>query len=112
MKIAVDGMGGDYAPQAIVEGLCHAQEHNAIILVEDEPRLARELDRLRAHHLPMPFAMREVVHMEEAPGWRSASGFLDSCGHRVGAPGGSASGGEEIQGQRSRHDDDSQASRH
>ena len=71
MKIAVDGMGGDYAPQAIVEGaVLAAQEHNAdIILVGDEARLARELDRLQAHHLPITIChAAEVVHMDEAPG--------------------------------------------
>jgi len=71
MKIAVDGMGGDYAPQAIVEGaVLAAQEHNAaIILVGDETRLAQELDRLQAHHLPITIChAAEVVHMEEAPG--------------------------------------------
>jgi glycerol-3-phosphate acyltransferase PlsX len=71
MKIAVDGMGGDYAPQAIVEGaVLAAQEHNAdIILVGDEVRLARELDRLQAHHLPIIIChAAEVVHMDEAPG--------------------------------------------
>ena len=59
MKIAVDGMGGDYAPQAIVEGaVLAAQESKTdIILVGDEARLERELERLQAaqlayHHLP------------------------------------------------------------
>jgi phosphate acyltransferase len=76
MKIAVDGMGGDYAPQAIVEGaVLAAQEHNAdIILVGDEARLARELDRLQAHHLPIT-----ICHAAEAV-------FLDSCRHRAGTP--------------------------
>src|SRR3989475_5721194 len=71
MKIAVDGMGGDFAPQAIVEGaVLAAQEHNAdIILVGDETRLGRELDRLQAHNLPISIChATEVVHMEEAPG--------------------------------------------
>lgn len=71
MKIAVDGMGGDYAPQAIVEGaVLAAREHQAdIILVGDEQRLGRELDRLHARHLPITIChASEVVHMEEAPG--------------------------------------------
>lgn len=71
MKIAVDGMGGDYAPQAIVEGaVLAAQQYNAsIILVGDEARLERELDRLQAHKLPISIChAAEVVHMEEAPG--------------------------------------------
>jgi glycerol-3-phosphate acyltransferase PlsX len=71
MKIAVDGMGGDYAPQAIVEGaVLAAREHQAdIILVGDEARLAHELDRLQARHLSIAIChAAEVVHMEEAPG--------------------------------------------
>jgi glycerol-3-phosphate acyltransferase PlsX len=71
MKIAVDGMGGDYAPQAIVEGaVLAAQEYNSeLILVGDEARLERELDRLQAHNLPISIChASEVVHMEEAPG--------------------------------------------
>ncbi len=71
MKIAVDGMGGDYAPQAIVEGaVLAAQQYNAnIVLVGDEDRLARELDRLQAHKLPISIChASEVVHMDEAPG--------------------------------------------
>jgi glycerol-3-phosphate acyltransferase PlsX len=71
MKIAVDGMGGDFAPQAIVEGaVLAAQQYNtSIILVGDEARLERELDRLQAHKLPISIChASEVVHMEEAPG--------------------------------------------
>jgi glycerol-3-phosphate acyltransferase PlsX len=71
MKIAVDGMGGDYAPEAIVEGaVLAAQQYNTdIILVGDEVRLERELDRLQAHKLPITIChASEVVHMDEAPG--------------------------------------------
>jgi phosphate acyltransferase len=71
MKIAVDGMGGDYAPQAIVEGaVLAAQELNAnIVLVGDEARLERELDRLQAHNLSISLChASEVVYMDEAPG--------------------------------------------
>ena len=70
MKIAVDGMGGDYAPQAIVEGAVLAvQELGAeVILVGDEARLERELDRLQAHNLPISIChASEVVYMDEAP---------------------------------------------
>jgi len=89
MKIAVDGMGGDFAPQAIVEGaVLAAQEHNAdIILVGDETRLGRELDRLQAHNLPISIChATEVVHMEEAPGMalRKKTFFLYSGSHRAG----------------------------
>lgn len=71
MKIAVDGMGGDYAPQAIVEGaVLAAQQYNTeIILVGDEARLAQELNRLQAQSLPISIChAAEVVQMEEAPG--------------------------------------------
>jgi glycerol-3-phosphate acyltransferase PlsX len=71
MKIAVDGMGGDYAPEAIVEGaVLAAQQCNAnVVLVGDETRLERELDRLQAHKLPIAIChASEVVHMDEAPG--------------------------------------------
>ncbi|MCH9662224.1 MAG: phosphate acyltransferase PlsX [Gammaproteobacteria bacterium] len=71
MKIAVDGMGGDYAPQAIVEGaVLAAQEFNVeTILVGDEVKLGRELDRLQARQLPITVChASEVVEMDEAPG--------------------------------------------
>ncbi|GIX46407.1 MAG: phosphate acyltransferase [Candidatus Tectimicrobiota bacterium] len=71
MRIAVDGMGGDYAPQAIVEGaVLAAQEYNTpIVLVGDEAHLERELDRLQARKLPISVChAAEVVHMDEAPG--------------------------------------------
>jgi glycerol-3-phosphate acyltransferase PlsX len=71
MKIAVDGMGGDFAPEAIVEGaVLAAQQYDAnIVLVGDERRLERELDRLQAHKLPISVChAAEVVHMDEAPG--------------------------------------------
>ena len=70
MKIAVDGMGGDYAPQAIVEGAVLAVQELAaeVILVGDEARLERELDRLQAHNLPISIChASEVVYMDEAP---------------------------------------------
>ncbi|WP_256868460.1 phosphate acyltransferase PlsX [Candidatus Entotheonella palauensis] len=69
--MAVDGMGGDYAPQAIVEGsVLAAQELNVeIVLVGDEARLEREIDRLQAHKLPISIChASEVVYMHEAPG--------------------------------------------
>ena len=70
MKIAVDGMGGDYAPQAIVEGAVLAVQELAaeVILVGDEARLERELDRLQAHNLPISIChASEVVYMDEDP---------------------------------------------
>src|SRR3989338_1885298 len=49
MRIAVDGMGGDYAPQAIVEGsIAAAREfHYQIVLVGDQNLLRSELEKHR-----------------------------------------------------------------
>ncbi len=70
MKIAVDAMGGDYAPQAVVEGAALAVEELdcSIILVGDrellEPLVAKhphQADRLIIKHAS------EVVRMDESP---------------------------------------------
>ena len=47
-RVAVDAMGGDFAPAEIVEGaLLGAQRHNVqVILVGDPPAVQAELDRL------------------------------------------------------------------
>jgi len=49
MKIAIDGMGGDNAPQAIVEGVIAAQGElgNKIIIVGDEYSIGRELNKYK-----------------------------------------------------------------
>ena len=50
MKVAVDAMGGDHAPQAIVEGAVQAAKKldvDEIILVGDRVRIERELDKHR-----------------------------------------------------------------
>ena len=61
IRIAVDGMGGDDAPGAVVEGAVEAArrfgDRLAPILVGDETRLQGELRRLRAGSLGI-----EVVH--------------------------------------------------
>lgn len=71
MRIAVDAMGGDYAPQEIVAGAVRAVQDTPaleVILVGDEARIEAELSsvgwppRLRIRHAA------EVVGMEEAPG--------------------------------------------
>lgn len=70
IRIAVDGMGGDYAPQAIVEGACQAANDfdYEIVLVGREQALKRELNRhkvlggkITLHHAS------EVVEMEDSP---------------------------------------------
>ncbi|HEX7926634.1 MAG TPA: phosphate acyltransferase PlsX [bacterium] len=68
--IAVDAMGGDFAPRAIVEGAARASREPGmeILLVGDQDRIAAELRRwrhnpqqLRIHHTP------DVVGMDDAP---------------------------------------------
>ena len=62
MKIAVDAMGGDHAPRAVVEGAhAAAMEDGAdVILVGREEVVRAELGRLRDHRGKI-----EVVHAEE-----------------------------------------------
>lgn len=72
MRIAVDAMGGDYAPAALVEGALRAAREldkvTRIILVGQEPVLKAELakhgaipDKMVIHHCS------EVVEMGESP---------------------------------------------
>ena len=69
-RIALDGMGGDRAPGAIVDGAVQAARSMDVelILVGQKDRLQKELDRfrpippnLRLHHAP------EVIKMSESP---------------------------------------------
>lgn len=47
MQIAVDAMGGDYAPRSVVEGALEAAAEGArVLLVGDRGRIERELERL------------------------------------------------------------------
>lgn len=68
MKIAVDAMGGDYAPQAIVEGAYLAAKHHGIkvVLVGDEDAVSKELSKyptsklsIYIHHAPHVVAMHD-----------------------------------------------------
>jgi len=70
MKIAVDAMGGDYAPQAVIEGAVQAvQEFDcSVILVGDSEiveghlkKLPHPQDRILIKHAS------EVIKMDEAP---------------------------------------------
>ena len=73
IKVAVDGMGGDRAPEATVAGAVRAwrEDHNPVILTGDEARLRAELERqgaldlidngIELRHAP------EVVKMDEKP---------------------------------------------
>lgn len=65
MKIAVDAMGGDFAPKNAVEGAVDAcrEFQLPVILVGREQEIHQQLDRLGAGSLPI-----DVVHAEEVVG--------------------------------------------
>ncbi len=71
MKIAVDAMGGDFAPQTIVEGAVAAAREFAVpvILVGDEAVVRREAGKYPgSDSLPITFAHApETVGMDESP---------------------------------------------
>ena len=71
MKIAVDAMGGDFAPRNIVEGaLLAAREHGVpVVLVGEEKATRREAERCGgSDSLPLTFIQAsEVVGMDESP---------------------------------------------
>jgi glycerol-3-phosphate acyltransferase PlsX len=69
--VAVDAMGGDHAPGAIVQGAINAARKGLpILLVGPEARVREELARHRAGHaLPIEVAnATEVVEMHDHPG--------------------------------------------
>ncbi|MGZ3605765.1 MAG: phosphate acyltransferase PlsX, partial [Thermodesulfobacteriota bacterium] len=68
MKIAVDAMGGDFAPQTIVEGaFLVAKQYGArVVLVGDEDQVSKELSKyptsklsIYIHHAPSVVAMHD-----------------------------------------------------
>lgn len=68
--ISVDAMGGDFAPQATVEGAVLAAEEYRIpsILVGNESLLLAELSRYNYAHLPIEIRhATEIITMEESP---------------------------------------------
>lgn len=72
MKVAVDAMGGDHAPQAIVEGAAQAAKKLAVdevILVGDRVSIERELARHRRQEdAPVTIVHTpHVVPMHESP---------------------------------------------
>lgn len=70
MRIAVDGMGGDRAPEAIVNGAVQAAEEYGIeiLLVGQPESLADELARFGKKDLPVTIcAASQVVGMHESP---------------------------------------------
>jgi glycerol-3-phosphate acyltransferase PlsX len=68
--IAVDAMGGDFAPEEVVKGVAEASLATSIecVLVGDEPRIQAVLDTLSYDpaHISIHHA-REAVGMHEAP---------------------------------------------
>ncbi|HTW89617.1 MAG TPA: phosphate acyltransferase PlsX [Candidatus Binataceae bacterium] len=70
MKIALDAMGGDLAPRAVVEGAVLAARELGIevVLVGDGESVARELKSLKAEGLPITIEhASEVVTMDDSP---------------------------------------------
>ncbi|MEM6795874.1 MAG: phosphate--acyl-ACP acyltransferase, partial [Acidobacteriota bacterium] len=68
-QIAVDAMGGDFAPRSVVEGaLVAAAEGISVVLVGDEARIGPEIERHgeRPDNLSLEHT-DEVVAMEERP---------------------------------------------
>jgi phosphate acyltransferase len=64
MKIAIDAMGGDHAPEAVIEGTVLAESHCPadLVLVGDEQALRETLGRISAGRVP------EIVHAPQAIG--------------------------------------------
>ncbi|MCX5719271.1 MAG: phosphate acyltransferase PlsX [Nitrospirae bacterium] len=71
MRIALDAMGGDYAPEVNVEGAIETVsnfEGIDIILVGEEPLIKRELDSKKyPHHRISVKHASQVVKMDESP---------------------------------------------
>jgi len=70
MKIAVDAMGGDYAPAVVVEGALRAagELNIPIILVGDKARIEAELAKHKAPNQNISIVhASEVVGMDESP---------------------------------------------
>jgi len=71
MKIAVDAMGGDYAPTVVVEGVVWAAREFDIplILVGDKTRIEDELVKHTWKGLPISIKhASQIVGMDESPG--------------------------------------------
>jgi glycerol-3-phosphate acyltransferase PlsX len=69
-KIAVDAMGGDFAPEVVVQGavLAARDYHIPVLLVGDEERIQKELEKNDGVHLPIEVHHApEVIEMGEEP---------------------------------------------
>ena len=71
MRIALDAMGGDYAPVSTVEGAIEAINEDkdlSVILVGDEREIKSELDHKKCSGLPISIKhASQVVEMDESP---------------------------------------------
>lgn len=70
MKIAIDAMGGDFAPQKIVEGavLAARETNSSIVLVGKESDIHAELSKHQTEGLPITlYPASEVIGMSESP---------------------------------------------
>lgn len=70
MKIAVDAMGGDFAPQTIVEGAFWASKKHGlkVVLVGDEDQVSKELSKYPTSKLPIYIHHApNVVAMHDSP---------------------------------------------
>jgi glycerol-3-phosphate acyltransferase PlsX len=70
VKVAVDAMGGDYAPQEIVKGAIQAAEKDGVelILVGCEDAVQRELKKYDVSSLPIHVVnASEVIREDESP---------------------------------------------
>src|SRR3990167_2120008 len=71
IRIAVDGMGGDYAPQVVVQGAVMAANdfaHLEIVLVGQIPALKMELNRHKVLGGKIVLEeANEIVEMGESP---------------------------------------------
>ena len=70
MKIAIDAMGGDFAPEQIVEGaVLAAKEYKChLILVGDQEKINRELKKYSTQGLPLEVLhASQIITMEESP---------------------------------------------
>jgi len=64
MNIGIDVMGGDYAPDAVIEGsvdsLGHISQDETLVLIGDEPTILRKLEDMKAASF-----MFRIVHTSE-----------------------------------------------
>jgi len=70
VRVAIDAMGGDYAPEEIVKGAVAAAEKNDIevILVGPTDRVKAELDKYDTSHLPVHHVdAKDVIREEKHP---------------------------------------------